>query len=451
MSGSNPNGAGPSKAIGNLARKPSEAPRGGAPKLKFVPTLPARRKKEEVKQEPTPAAAPEASTSDRGRGRGRGRGEGRGRGDGTRGRGRGGARPAGPPTVEMIASGPFAMGPSAAGLTSTRGAARPTFAPAPPRASTGGAHGTSLTPTMVKVEKRGGVEARQPDEDEEAYSDQEDGVEIIDIQRVREMDWSAPEPLRKEKKREKKKNKDKKVKAEEDARVKMEKGKDAEKMEVDDEGTPVDDEADVDAANALNLSESEEEEEMEDLIEDFRARTDQDTFDANEERKLLLFQFPEPFPIFTARPPTPPPDAVSAPPADPKGKGKAPEKKGVSFAQGTKPGQATAKTPAEEAAPEEQEYFDGVIGQLEVHRSGAVKMRLANGIVMDVTAATQPSFLQQATHVDHKSKRLHVLGEVHRRFVVTPDLDVLLDEMAKLDAGVDLDNPDLQMISMEDT
>lgn len=168
------------------------------------------------------------------------------------------------------------MGPSAAGLTSTRGAARPTFAPAPPRASTGGAHGTSLTPTMVKVEKRGGVEARQPDEDEEAYSDQEDGVEIIDIQRVREMDWSAPEPLRKEKKREKKKDKDKKVKAEEDARVKMEKGKDAEKMEVYDEGTPVGDEADVDAANALNLSESEEEEEMEDLIEDFRARTDQD-------------------------------------------------------------------------------------------------------------------------------------------------------------------------------
>lgn len=78
---------------------------------------------------------------------------------------------------------------------------------------------------MVKVEKRGGVEARQPDEDEESYSDQEDGVEIIDIQRVREMDWSAPEPLRKEKKRDKKK--DKKVKSEVDAQVKSEKGKGA--------------------------------------------------------------------------------------------------------------------------------------------------------------------------------------------------------------------------------
>ncbi|VDB85009.1 unnamed protein product [Peniophora sp. CBMAI 1063] len=49
MSGSNRNGAGPSKAIGNLAKKP-DASRGGAPKLKFVPTLPGRRKKEEVKQ-----------------------------------------------------------------------------------------------------------------------------------------------------------------------------------------------------------------------------------------------------------------------------------------------------------------------------------------------------------------------------------------------------------------
>ena len=34
---------------------------------------------------------------------------------------------------------------------------------------------------MVKAEKRGGVEARQPDEDEETYSDQEDGVEIMSL------------------------------------------------------------------------------------------------------------------------------------------------------------------------------------------------------------------------------------------------------------------------------
>ncbi|KAG8220924.1 hypothetical protein J3R82DRAFT_2428 [Butyriboletus roseoflavus] len=37
--------AGP-KAIGSLARKPSDVTRQGTQKLKFVPTLPARRKKE---------------------------------------------------------------------------------------------------------------------------------------------------------------------------------------------------------------------------------------------------------------------------------------------------------------------------------------------------------------------------------------------------------------------
>ena len=49
------------------------------------------------------------------------------------------------------------------------------------------------------------------DEDEQVYSDQEDGVEIVDIEKVRLMDWMAPESLRKEKKPSKKK----KVKAEE--------------------------------------------------------------------------------------------------------------------------------------------------------------------------------------------------------------------------------------------
>ncbi|KIK19237.1 hypothetical protein PISMIDRAFT_683438 [Pisolithus microcarpus 441] len=37
------------KAIGSLARKQSDVTRLGTQRLKFVPTLPARRKKEEVK------------------------------------------------------------------------------------------------------------------------------------------------------------------------------------------------------------------------------------------------------------------------------------------------------------------------------------------------------------------------------------------------------------------
>lgn len=97
-------------------------------------------------------------------------------------------------------------------------------------------------------------------------------------------------------------------------------------------------------------------------------------------------------------------------------------------------------------------HVDGRIGQLEIYQSGAVKMRLANGILLDVTclffrmichgyltlsvqvtAATQPSFLQQAVHVDRASKDLRVLGEVSRRFVVTPDIDSLLAAMTQAD------------------
>lgn len=84
-----------------------------------------------------------------------------------------------------------------------------------------------------------------------------------------------------------------------------------------------------------------------------------------------------------------------------------------------------------------------------------VKMRMRNGIVMDVsivrklmvvviygssatvyvqvTAATQPSFLQHAVYLDSTNKRLCVLGEVNRRFVVTPDLDALLSAMGVAD------------------
>jgi DNA-directed RNA polymerase III subunit RPC4 len=50
-----------------------------------------------------------------------------------------------------------------------------------------------------------------------------------------------------------------------------------------------------------------------------------------------------------------------------------------------------------------------------------------------VTAATQPSFLQQAVHLDAGQKRLTVLGEIDKRFVVSPDIDALLADMILAD------------------
>jgi DNA-directed RNA polymerase III subunit RPC4 len=41
--------------------------------------------------------------------------------------------------------------------------------------------------------------------------------------------------------------------------------------------------------------------------------------------------------------------------------------------------------------------------------------------------------LQQAVHVDRASKDMRVLGEISRRFVVTPDIDSLLAVMSQAD------------------
>ncbi|KAF7309667.1 hypothetical protein MIND_00337800 [Mycena indigotica] len=384
-SGSTP---GPSKAIASLAKKPTDVTRQGTQKLKFTPVLPTRRaKKEEVKTEPTPAAIPQ--TSERGRGRGRG-------GDGRR-RGRGGPRPA----VEMTASGPFAMGPALAGNNARRSIPRSNFAtPAPTTdRSQLGAGLRRIGPPSVKKDPDAKDQVKPPDADEEeVYSEPDEGVEIVDMEDVRQMDWMAPESLRRERRHAKKK-----VKKEEPTDVSIDPAV-----------------AEIDAANALDLSESEEEEEFEDLVEHFaQQETMVDSETTLREERLYFFQFPSSFPTFFST-------AVSAPepnPPDPQ-----PESKGkrVSFADDTKPGAdpAPSETPSEKSS-----VVDGIIGSLEVYRSGAVKMRLQNGILMDVTAATQPSFLQHAVSLDIPQKKLTILGEVNKRFVASPDIETLLTAM----------------------
>ena len=72
--------------------------------------------------------------------------------------------------------------------------------------------------------------------------------------------------------------------------------------------------------------------------------------------------------------------------------------KKVTFAEDVKPpapngspgiqgkqGDISVETAATAINPgEEKKKLDGVIGQLEVHRSGIIKMRLGNGMLMDV-------------------------------------------------------------------
>ncbi|KAI0954065.1 hypothetical protein AcW1_006665 [Taiwanofungus camphoratus] len=410
------------KAIASLAKKQGDVTRLGTQKLKFVPTLPARRKKEDVKkEEPAASVAPPA---ERGRGRGYDRGRGRGRGRGGEGRG---AAPR-PPPVEMTASGPFAMGPALAGTSARRTAPRSNFAPIVPQGS-GTRLGAGLTQTTAPSLKReqGPERGVQVDEDVEAYSDPDEGVEIVDMDHIRQMDWMAPESLGKEKAAQKKK-KPPRIKKEDPDKHEDRKGKGvarAESMEVDEEA---EDEQKVNLANAVDLSESEEEEELEDIIDDFALANDMEEDTNIRQERLYFFQFPSPFPTFVSNTP-PPPD-----PAPAEEKREEESGKRVTFAQDTKPpAPGPSNTPntttPQVKAEKEQAKIDGIIGQLEIYQSGAVKMRLGNGIVMDVTAATQPSFLQQAVYADSTNKRLCVLGEVNRRFIVSPDVEALLTSM----------------------
>jgi DNA-directed RNA polymerase III subunit RPC4 len=167
------------------------------------------------------------------------------------------------------------------------------------------------------------------------------------------------------------------------------------------------------------------------------------------QERLYFFQFPTPFPTFVSPTSThsEPSETINAPKS---------EAKRVSFSADTKP---PAPVPVPEDVDKEKPpaHVDGIIGNLEIYQSGSVKMRLANDILLDVshafgtqrrrflffsfsltrpaqvTAATQPSFLQQAVHVDRSTKDLRVLGEISRRFVVTPDIDSLLVAVAQAD------------------
>lgn len=94
--------------------------------------------------------------------------------------------------------------------------------------------------------------------------------------------------------------------------------------------------------------------------------------------RLYFFQFPNPFPEFAPKENT-----------DSKGKGvdRSAESgdgvKTVTFSEETKPPAPGVRqeTQGDKAA---EEKLDGIIGQLEVYQSGTVKMRLTNGMVLDV-------------------------------------------------------------------
>lgn len=99
-----------------------------------------------------------------------------------------------------------------------------------------------------------------------------------------------------------------------------------------------------------------------------------------QQERLYFFQFPAPFPTFVSEQLPTHSDTDKSEPGNAPGN----ESKRVSFSADTKP---PAAVPVPEDVDKEKPpaLVDGVIGQLEIYQSGAVKMRLANGILLDVS------------------------------------------------------------------
>ncbi|KZV99956.1 hypothetical protein EXIGLDRAFT_697055 [Exidia glandulosa HHB12029] len=356
-----------------------------------------------------PASAPPPPKPGRGRGRGRGGGPG------------GGDRPP-PPRQEdtMVASGPFAMGPALG--TGRRAAPRTVFAASAPQAGSSSLSGAPPPPVLKKERT---VKLEDDEDEAEQYSDPDNGVEIVDIADVRRMDYMAPETLRKERK-----NKPK---------VKVEIDESELKLFEDPAGPSIP----VVPEGEFVLADVDDSDELRELVRAVTGKQD-DMEIVSLSQELFIFQFPRPFPTFQPSTPAPvdamdvdrPSSPSAAKPAiksdKAKGKEKAPDPaRHVSFADEVKPlvededgvKKEVKKTP-----------LDGLIGQLEVYDDGSIKMRLGDGILMNVSAATPASYLQQAAHIDRDKKSMVVLGEVRQRYNLSPDLDGLLDELDREEA-----------------
>lgn len=108
----------------------------------------------------------------------------------------------------MIASGPFAMGPALAGTSTRRATPRSNFTPTVPQGpAKGSALGANLSnsaaPALKKDKQRENLlvdldQTPKDESDEEVYSEPDEGVEIIDMENVRQLDWMAPETLQRE-------------------------------------------------------------------------------------------------------------------------------------------------------------------------------------------------------------------------------------------------------------
>ncbi|KAF9580495.1 hypothetical protein BGW38_002844 [Lunasporangiospora selenospora] len=437
-SSSSSNAAGSSRPIGSLHNTTAtpagrltslRGGRGGGSKMKFAPTVPAKRNKKDA----APSLLEEARAgADSGRGeRGRERGSGRGRG---RGRGRGS-----PLDVVSTASGPFSLGPAA--LARSRQVA-----------SGGGASGAHWSYTGAQpIKMEGGALSG---EDREYYGDAAVDMKFGSTT----TDASAPTGL---------------TNPNEDDMATVKKEPKANE--------------ETDSRSSVDRSEDDM---MEGIKEEHKLKIEgpaQELLPDWEEDQMYFFQFPSIMPAFKPRPvATVPLSTVSTPTSSslygtPDGTDKTeeaedgllsvkpepvdqdrpilvpdndlasvkaePQDTKVSLMTGSEgtgtaaaPGGQRARpktaaaasnnggTPAtkEELEEAHQLQQEGKIGRLLIYKSGKVKMKVGD-VIMDVSSGSECTFLQDLVVIDSKQKQAFVMGTVQKRMICAPNLTQLLN------------------------
>ncbi|KIL69493.1 hypothetical protein M378DRAFT_157757 [Amanita muscaria Koide BX008] len=297
------------------------------------------------------------------------------------------------------------MGPALSTSASSRPIGRLGIA-SPAMPSTSGPTAKTATASSVK---HSGLESLDHDEDEELFSEPDEGVEMIDLQSVQRLDWTAPESLRRIRKAETQ-------------------GKQERHEEMGTDNL-------TNRSDELHLA----------ADTDFQ----EDPILELQTQSLFSIQFPTPFPTFS-----PAPDLCSQGVVNPKHDGMS---RKVTFALDTKPPTvptpSTSSTTGTEQPSESKasEAVDGVIGQLELYRNGTIRIRMPNGILFDMKSATQLAFQEQAVILNRADNRLTVLGEIDKRYVVSPDVDALLVAMDVADRSVGVAEIEEGLIAMDTT
>ncbi|ORX89764.1 hypothetical protein K493DRAFT_65626 [Basidiobolus meristosporus CBS 931.73] len=352
--------------------------RGGTQKMRFTPTIPTKRnKKESAPSLLDNAISSNATGNNRGRGRGRG-------GRGGRGRGRG--RGKGPEELVSVASGPFSMGPAMGG---SRGAER---------------GGSGQEVMVTGSSSREPAHSNIPSENMFSASDNYDD-DANDGEFFTNGDAWTPVMLPYTSEVKKEPRGDDTLMVEHD----LTNEENQVKTEVDEEASSMSDSKSLyGCSSSPGL----------DLISNANEN-------AGDER-LFYFQFPSQLPAFEVASDKQESNEmevdmtlVKQEPADVDAEnGEVVVKKEV--AEGETEATAAAAPSLEDAGKPE-----GLMGKLLVYKSGKTQIKIGE-LIFDISPGSDCGFLQNIVAVDSENKQAFVMGNVHKRFVSTPNIDSLL-------------------------